>query len=105
VTILSTEKVTPEAAERDYGVIAHPESLRVDVDASLALRERKKRERGPVSWMIDRAVGGASSPMDLFVQATVKQASVTAGLYALIAYGVLILLGILNIVNFATASS
>jgi len=49
--------VTPEAAERDYGVIAHPESLRVDVDASLALRERKKRERGPVSWMIDRGGG------------------------------------------------
>jgi branched-chain amino acid transport system permease protein len=38
--------------------------------------------------------------MDLFIQATVN-GIVTAGLYALIAYGVLILLGILNIVNFA----
>jgi branched-chain amino acid transport system permease protein len=38
--------------------------------------------------------------MDLFFQATVN-GIVTAGLYALIAYGVLILLGILNIVNFA----
>jgi len=38
--------------------------------------------------------------MELFVQATVNGV-ITAGLYALIAYGVLILLGILNIVNFA----
>jgi branched-chain amino acid transport system permease protein len=38
--------------------------------------------------------------MELFVQATAN-GIVTAGLYALIAYGVLILLGILNIVNFA----
>jgi branched-chain amino acid transport system permease protein len=38
--------------------------------------------------------------MELFVQATVNGV-VTAGLYALIAYGVLILLGIMNIVNFA----
>ncbi len=38
--------------------------------------------------------------MSLFVQATVN-GIVTAGLYALIAYGVLILLGIMNIVNFA----
>jgi len=43
--------------------------------------------------------------MDLFVQATVNGV-VTAGLYALIAYGVLILLGILNIVETSpTASS
>jgi branched-chain amino acid transport system permease protein len=38
--------------------------------------------------------------MELFIQATVN-GIITAGLYALIAYGVLILLGILNIVNFA----
>jgi branched-chain amino acid transport system permease protein len=38
--------------------------------------------------------------MELFIQATVN-GIVTAGLYALIAYGVLILLGIMNIVNFA----
>lgn len=38
--------------------------------------------------------------MELFIQATVNGVA-TAGLYALIAYGVLILLGILNIVNFA----
>jgi branched-chain amino acid transport system permease protein len=38
--------------------------------------------------------------MELWVQATVNGV-ITAGLYALIAYGVLILLGILNIVNFA----
>lgn len=41
-----------------------------------------------------------SSTMELFIQATVN-GIVTAGLYALIAYGVLLLLGIMNIVNFA----
>lgn len=38
--------------------------------------------------------------MELWIQATVN-GLIAAGLYALIAYGVLILLGILNIVNFA----
>jgi branched-subunit amino acid ABC-type transport system permease component len=38
--------------------------------------------------------------MELFIQATVN-GIITAGLYALIAYGVLILLGIMNVVNFA----
>jgi branched-chain amino acid transport system permease protein len=38
--------------------------------------------------------------VELFIQATVN-GIITAGLYALIAYGVLILLGIMNVVNFA----
>ena len=50
-------KVTPEAAERDYGVVADPQNLTVDVQASRALREKKKKERGPVTWMIDRGNG------------------------------------------------
>jgi N-methylhydantoinase B/oxoprolinase/acetone carboxylase alpha subunit len=52
---LIDRKITPEAAERDYAVIGNGDGI--DVDASLALRETRRRERGPVSWTIDRGNG------------------------------------------------
>ena len=52
---LIDRKLTPEAAERDYAVIGDVDGI--DVDASLALRAARRKERGPISWTIDRGNG------------------------------------------------
>jgi N-methylhydantoinase B len=50
-------KVSVEAAERDYGVVADATTLTVDVGASIRLRESRMRERGQQSRAINRGYG------------------------------------------------
>jgi N-methylhydantoinase B len=42
---LRDQLVTPEAAARDYGVVAHGDPPRIDLAATIALRERMMAAR------------------------------------------------------------
>lgn len=50
-------KISAVAAVRDYGATLDRETAAVDLEASLASRAKRKRERGPVSRTIDRGDG------------------------------------------------
>ena len=47
-------KIYLEAAARDYGVVIDPETREVNKAETEVLRERRRLERGPITWTYDK---------------------------------------------------
>lgn len=50
-------KVSIEKAREDYGVVIEGMPLRVNLDETAKIRNRLKKERGPITWTFDRGNG------------------------------------------------
>ena len=50
-------KISIESARQDYGVVIDPNTFAVSEGETEALRERMRRERGPITWTYDRGDG------------------------------------------------
>lgn len=50
-------KVSPEAAESDYGVLGRNDPFELDVEATEGLRAQMRAGRGPITWTFDRGSG------------------------------------------------
>jgi N-methylhydantoinase B len=47
-------RVSLDAARTDYGVVIDPQSMTVDSKKTSGLRRKLRKERGPITWTIDR---------------------------------------------------
>jgi len=51
-------KILPESAAGDYGVVIDVTTMKVDVEGTTKLRQKKAEQRGPITWTYDRGVLG-----------------------------------------------
>ncbi|MCK5611494.1 hydantoinase B/oxoprolinase family protein [Candidatus Pacearchaeota archaeon] len=50
-----SKRISFEAAARDYGVVIDKELMTLDKEKTSELRKEKARQRGPITWVYDRA--------------------------------------------------